>query len=274
MIRLVVRSLVSASLPAVFVLLFGLPNARAAQENAKSEARLAAEKPGWDAVVNGIVSAFDGADVVALAATRGKMNSDLRIQLVRHPDFPKKVRSIVVEWGNSRHQPVLDRYIDGEDAPFTELQRVWRDQTQVASWDSPIHADFFAAVREVNRSLPRDKRLRVLGGDSPIEWSKVNTNGDYMRFAGGERRDESLASVLNNEVVKKRKKALVIYGGAHFKAVKDSPPGRVLIVYTMGGSSASFADLAGRAIHAGGWMRNRPAASGNGEGLRLFKFGR
>src|SRR6266516_1122562 len=175
MIRPFVCALAAASLLVVSVLLFGIPNPGAAQDFARPQARLAGENPGWDDVVKGIVSTFDDADMVALAATRGKMGSDLRIQLVRHPDFPKRVRSIVVEWGNSLYQPVLDRYINGEDAPVTELQRVWRDQTQVASWDSPIHADFFTAVREVNKSLPRSKRLRVLGGDSPIDWSKVNT---------------------------------------------------------------------------------------------------
>jgi hypothetical protein len=243
MSRLFVWALAAAGLLSVSGLLLGIPNLRAAQDVARSHARLTAENAGWDAVVNGIVSAFDEADVVALAATRGRMGSDLRIRLVRQPDFPKRVRSIIVEWGNSIYQPVLDRYIDGDDVPATELQRLWRDQTQVASWDSAIHANFFAAVREVNRSLPRDKRLRVLGGDSPIDWSKVNTNADYMRFAGADRRDESLASVLSNQVLKKREKALVIYGGAHFKAVKDSAPGRVFVVYTMGGSSASFPDF-------------------------------
>jgi hypothetical protein len=44
-----------------------------------------------------------------------------------------KVRFIVVEWGNPLYQPILDRYIKGEDIPLPKLQQVWRNQTQVAS---------------------------------------------------------------------------------------------------------------------------------------------
>jgi hypothetical protein len=40
-----------------------------------------------------------------------RSDSDLRIALVRHPDFAKKVRTIVVEWGSISEQTTLDRYI-------------------------------------------------------------------------------------------------------------------------------------------------------------------
>jgi hypothetical protein len=41
--------------------------------------------------------------VVAVSAGR-KLDSDLRIAAVRHPDFAKKVRSIVVEFGSTSEQ--------------------------------------------------------------------------------------------------------------------------------------------------------------------------
>src|SRR6266567_4667866 len=138
-----------------------------------------AEAAGWDKVVVGLLSAFDNADVVGLQATRGRQGSDLRLRLIRHPDFPNKARLIVVEWGNSLYQSILDRYLRGEGVPLTELQQVWRNQTQVASWDSSIHAEFFAAVREVNRKLPSPKQLRVLAGDPPIDWTRVQTRAEY-----------------------------------------------------------------------------------------------
>jgi hypothetical protein len=62
---------------------------------------LAPEAARWDKVVAGVLPAFDRVDVVALAATRGRQGSDLRLRLIGHPDFPNKVRFIVVERGNS-----------------------------------------------------------------------------------------------------------------------------------------------------------------------------
>ena len=242
-----IRATVSASL-IVFTLYgaFGqstaIPPARTSLGDVRPDVQLPAEAAGWDKVVAGLLSAFDKADVLALGATRGRLGSDLRIRLIRHPDFPNKARFIVVEFGNSLYQPILDRYIQGEDVPLTELQQVWQNTTQVGSWDSPIHAEFFAAVREINRKLPPAKLLRVLAGDPPIDWSKVQTRPDYHDFGDGDRRDESLVSIVRNQVLKKGEKALVIYGFAHLSrpgfpmAVQESHLGRVFVVNTMGGS--------------------------------------
>jgi len=225
------------------------PQAEATQRGPRPEVLLPTESPGWDRALTGILSAFDKADVVALGASRGTAGSELRLRLIRHPDFPNKARFIVVEWANSLYQPILDRYIQGEDVPMTELQRVWRDQTQVASWDSPIHAEFFTAVREVNKKLTKSKQLRVLGGDPPIDWSKIHSMADYSMFAGGERRDDSLVAIIRDQVLRVHGKALVIYGNAHFGSLQQSNPGKVFVVNLLGGSGPGYESL-DKAIHS------------------------
>jgi hypothetical protein len=111
------------------------------------------EAAGLDAIVRTLISAFDQVDVVALGEDHGeKRDSDLRIALVRHPDFAKKVRTILVEFGTVAQQPTLDRYIRGENVPQSDLEQVWKT-TQAGNsgaWNSAIYADFFAAVRDVN----------------------------------------------------------------------------------------------------------------------------
>src|SRR5205809_4278045 len=131
-----------------------------------SKLRLPDETAGVDAIVRTLISAFDQADIVALGEWHGllSLDSDLRIALVRHPDFAKKVRTIVVEFGSTSEQSTLDRYIRGENVSRAQLEQVWKTTTN-GVWDSPIYADFFAAVREVNSKLPADARVRVLGGD-------------------------------------------------------------------------------------------------------------
>ena len=51
---------------------------------------------------------------------------DFILSLIRNPAFSEKVNDIAVECGNSLYQPVLDRYMAGEDVPFKEVQKVWR----------------------------------------------------------------------------------------------------------------------------------------------------
>jgi hypothetical protein len=224
------------------------PPAEMSHRGPRPEVSLPAESPGWDQALAGVLSALDRADVVALAATRGIAGSEIRLRLIRHPDFPNKARFIVVEWANSLYQPILDRYIQGENVSLTELQRVWRDQTQVGSWDSPIHAEFFTAVREINQTLPKAKRLRVLGGDPPIDWSRIHSRAEYGLFADGERRDDSLVSIVRDQVLREHGKALVIYGSAHFGGLETSNPGRVFVVNMLGGSGAGYESL-DRTLH-------------------------
>src|SRR5687767_10825501 len=72
--------------------------------------RLPDEAAGTDAIVRALIGAFDRADIVALGEAHGRrVDSDLRIALVRHPDFAKRVRTIVVEFGSTSEQPTLDR---------------------------------------------------------------------------------------------------------------------------------------------------------------------
>jgi len=210
---------------------------------AQPNLRMPNETAGVDAIVRALISAFDQADIVALGEDHARrVDSDLRIALVRHPDFAKKVRSIVVEFGSTTEQPTLDRYIRGEDVPRAQLEQVWKTTTQAANgvWNSPIYADFFAAVRDVNSKLPADARIRVFGGDPGP--------GDYRS------RETAAVSVIKEQALQKHGKALVIYGAAHFyrtmpgdyissmgqdigiaRMLEVDYPGRTFVVIPIGG---------------------------------------
>lgn len=162
--------------------------------------RLPDEAAGVDAIAQALVSVFDQADIVALGEEHEwQPDSDVRIALVRHPGFAKKVRSIVVEFGRNSHQAVLDRYIRGEDVPRAELEQVWKT-TQVGGGGSPIYPAFFAAVRDVNLKLPGDARIRVFGAEG----------------APGLSGEKTAVAFLKQQVLEKHGKALVIYGFSHF----------------------------------------------------------
>src|ERR1019366_1469906 len=125
--------------------------------------RLPDESSGINGIVRTLISAFDQADILALGEDHeSKGGSDLRIALVRHPDFAKKVRTLVVEFASTTEQSTLDRYIRGEKVSRSQLERVWKTTTQGPdAWTSPIYPAFFAAVREVNSKLPANTRIRV-----------------------------------------------------------------------------------------------------------------
>ena len=175
-----------------------------------AQVRLPDEAAGVDGVARALVSAFDQADIVALGEAHGRtLDSDLRIAMVRHPDFATKVRSIVVEFGSTTEQSTLDRYIRGENVSRARLEQVWKTTTQsrFGVWDAQIYADFFAAVRDVNSKLPSGARVRVFGGDPGP--------GDNRS------RETAAVAVLKEQVLEKKGKALVVYGAAHFFRTMD-----------------------------------------------------
>jgi hypothetical protein len=205
--------------------------------------RLPDEATGIAGIAQALISVFDHADIVALGESHGRftLDSDLQIAMVRHPDFAKNVRSIVIECGSVTEQLTLDRYVRGETVPRVQLQRVWKatEETTNGFCDAPIYADFLAAVRDTNSKLPAEARIRVLAGHPG---------------PGSKRGIETVAvSVLKEQVLQKHGKALVIYGAAHFyralpasllssmgediglaRRLEATYPGRTLVVIPVG----------------------------------------
>jgi Haem-binding uptake, Tiki superfamily, ChaN len=238
-----VTTVAGAALVTVSLTNVSFVHAQSPRSPAPPKVRMPDESTGIDGIARTLISAFDQVDIVALGEAHGrKQDSDLRIAVVRHPDFAKKVRSIVVEFGSTSEQSTLDRYIRGENISPAQLAQVWKTTTQAANgvWDSPIYADFFAAVRELNSRLPADARVRVFGGDPGREDNRS--------------RETAAVSVLKEQVLQKHGKALVIYGAAHFyrtmprdyissmgedvgiaRTLEIDYPGRTFVVIPVGG---------------------------------------
>src|SRR5262249_8756509 len=77
----------------------------------------------------------------------------------------------------------------------------------------PVYEEFFRTVRATNASLPSSRRLRVLLGDSPVDWDHIHSFDDLYREMGD--RDANAVQVLQQEVLAKGRRALVVYGGQH-----------------------------------------------------------
>lgn len=141
-----------------------------------------------------------------------KDQDDFILTLIRTPAFSENVNDIEVECGNSLYQPILDRYMAGEDVPFAEVRKVWRNTTQTTCGTWQFFDEFFPLVRAINQKLPAAKRLRVLAGDPPIDWDKVSGPEDAGKFGN---RDVTIASVMEKEVLAKHRKALMLFGSFH-----------------------------------------------------------
>jgi hypothetical protein len=126
--------------------------------------------------------------------------------LIRDPRFASTVNDIVVEFGSSRHQDLMDRYIRGEDVAESAVRVAWLNAVQAGTaLDNANTAAFFRNVREVNATLPTERRLRVLLGDPPLDWDNIRNKADFRKWVI--QRDSYPADLVQREVLAHNRRA-------------------------------------------------------------------
>jgi hypothetical protein len=169
--------------------------------------------------IDGIIDAFRSYSVITISEGVGGFHGNEQVHgflrtLIADRRFADVADDIVVEWGNSLYQDVIDRYTRGEEVPFSELRKVWQNTTQPHPvWDSPVYLEFFQAVRSRNETLPEEEHLRVLLGDPPMDWQTESIGVDLARFSL--QRDAYPAELILDHVIERGRRALVVYGSAH-----------------------------------------------------------
>ena len=208
-----------------------------------------------------IVDAFRTHAIVAIDDNHGELRcSDFRLALVRDRRFADAANDIVVEFGNSRYQSVIDDFISGGAVSDDRLRAVWQDTTIPRPvWDRPIYEEFLRTVREVNVGRRRDRQLRVVLGDPPIDWSTIRTAADLAASSRG--RSSFPAEIIAREVVAKKRRALVIYGGLHLmrqnlqganliERVETRAPGSAFVAVTHPLANVSTLGIDSRSLKA------------------------
>lgn len=161
-----------------------------------------------------IVEAFRTHDLVAISDPHGNLETQMFLRtLVADPRFAAVVNDIVIEVANARYQDVMDRFIRGEQISIEAVRPAWQNTTVA----NQIWADevLFESIHTANLSRPRERQLRVLLGDPPIDWTTVKTQEDHFRWLG--MRDSYPAALVQVEVLAKRRKALLVWGHMHFQ---------------------------------------------------------
>jgi hypothetical protein len=174
-----------------------------------------------------LVALFEATPVVALGEAHWLDQQHRLIrELLFDERFAETVDAVIVEFGNALHQPLIDRYLAGEDVLPSQLRRVWSES--VGGWfsrafESPVYAEFFEAVRSA-RLARRSDRPRVLLGDPPFN---PRDGGGAMERALGQR-DEHFARVVAREALARGHRALLLSGSGHITRRSDLRDGNVI----------------------------------------------
>ncbi|HEY3989084.1 MAG TPA: hypothetical protein VGM02_07290 [Acidobacteriaceae bacterium] len=162
-----------------------------------------------------MIQLFQTHNIVMFGEVHGnKQEYEWLCKLVKAPGFADRVDDIVVEHGNSLYQATVDRYVAGENVPFDQVQKAWRNMIASVPAVSPAYGWFYRAVREANLRHRGRHQIRLLMGSPPGDWEKIKTPQDLAPYEA--EREQWYAQVVKDNVLTKHHRALLIMGAGHF----------------------------------------------------------
>lgn len=194
--------------------------------------------------------------------------------------------TVLAEFINPVHQDLLDRYLLSlEDIPVAELSQAWFDTSDIGTWrrDDPDVLRMLSVIRGRNRELPRSRRIRLVGGNAPIDWSRVKTLDELTRTP---QKNRYAIEVIDHLLAECPSERILVQYGVHHVSRRFLPhfsrPDRPAFFYMgfidpsntcKGRALASFATTAEAEACIGGdpmYRQNREAiakAMSNGTGV-------
>lgn len=150
--------------------------------------------------------------VVAGEYHRRKVSWDMLKRLISLPEFPEKVGCVFMElptW----HQPTMDAFMSSDTLNTNLIFRIFQDEQLNGWWDRGEY-EFLCALRQINQSLPLDKRLRVVLADYQLPYSKITKREEAHEM---EDRNSHMAKIVVSTVQNSAdtRGSLFIVGCAH-----------------------------------------------------------
>lgn len=203
-----------AKVPSFMLVLLLLPTSTGAQDVRGSAA--ACRSSALAQAADSVATAFDNHQFVFIGSTHGgKKPHDFLLCLLSHPSFQRRATDVLVEWGNPVHQALVDSYLLKLDPVLLDsLRPVWVDTDAPQLWGRlPLIPEFYAAVRSINTRLDPTRRIRILGGCEPIDWSAVHATTDVAMYPF--KNNWAAHVIAEHFAPNPERRLLVVYGDAH-----------------------------------------------------------
>lgn len=184
--------------------------------SARAEPSTACRSDALANVADRVAAAFETHQFVFIGSTHGGEKShDFLLCLLSRPAFQSRATDVLVEWANPVHQTLVDRYLlELDPVPRESLKAVWLDTDAPHLWGRlPLIPQFYDAVRSINQQLAPARRIRVLGGSAPIDWSNVTSATDIASYPF---KNNWAAHVITEHFASDpERRLLVVYGDGH-----------------------------------------------------------
>jgi hypothetical protein len=165
-----------------------------------------------------LAAVFSTHQFVFIGSTHGDVKIDEFLMcLISRPAFHKHITDIVVEWAGSGQQRLIDRYVLALDTiAVDDLAPVFLDTDTPTMWTTlPTVRRFMETLRVVNATLPAEKRVRLIGGNEGVDWTKVRAAEDLAPYPY---KTNFIPHLLIEHLARAPgNRTLVVYGDGHIR---------------------------------------------------------
>ncbi len=103
-------------------------------------------------------------------------------KLIKTPLFYTNVQYIFVEVFSINKQQHIDAYFDSDTENVELLYPIFQDGFSGLGWPYKTYFDLMHTIFVLNKSLPNDQQLKVIGVENPTYWSEIITSKDVDLF--------------------------------------------------------------------------------------------
>ncbi|WP_165044059.1 erythromycin esterase family protein [Dysgonomonas sp. ZJ709] len=166
-------------------------------------------------------------------AHRRTVSWDLLRQIIADPKFVETTGTIFMEFG-ACNQKELDRFYEQEELDKSILLNIFGCQ-QLAGWTDKGQFDFMIALRELNKKLPDNKKIKVIFADEQLAWPSITTAEEFQSQSKKSKdRNTQMADIIQQTIQssKDRRNSLFIVGfghgyKSHISGTYSTPPGQI-----------------------------------------------
>ncbi|MEX3072625.1 hypothetical protein AB3Y13_12735 [Vibrio alginolyticus] len=138
-------------------------------------------------------------------------------QVLLSPELDGVFSHLFVEFGNAKHQAMLNDYLRGKEISEDELAAVWLDSIAFPAWLHPCYREFFRRLKEANRS--RKAPLEVILTEPAFNWQDIENPAQLVGLNAG--RDQALLDGIGRVKKNTAQGIVVLVGARHI--LKCSP---------------------------------------------------
>ena len=141
---------------------------------------------------------------------------------------PGTVDMVFLETVSIKAQSAIDAFMAGEVKDTMLLAPVFQESFSYF-WPYETYLHLLSTVWDINRRVPEDQRIRVIGVDQPIYWEGLHSREDYNTFqASLTARDNFMYRTIlkNMDYFQSGLKAIFMTNTRHaYKCIRDKPGG-------------------------------------------------